>query len=134
MSSEKTANGPGLDPTSAVGDQISRSASQVKTKAAELGRMATSNIDENRGAAASGLENLATKLHGSAGSLPGGEKVASAAHSAASSLSSTADYIRDHDLGSMAEDVQRIVKNNPGPALLVAAFLGFVVGRAFSKD
>ena len=133
MSFEKTASGPGFDPNGA-NDQLSRGSAQVKSKAAELGRMATSKIDENRGAAASGLESLATKLHDNAGNLPGGEKVASAAHTAASSLSSTADYIRDHDLGSMAEDVQKIVKKNPGPALLVAAFLGFVVGRAFSKD
>ena len=133
MPSERTS-GPGLDPGRPITDQASGAVSQVKAKAADLGRKAVDKIDENRGAAASGLENLATKLHDKAQSLPGGEKVTSAAHTAASSLSSTADYIRDHDLDSMVADVQKIVKNNPGPALLAAAFVGFLVGRAFSKD
>jgi hypothetical protein len=31
-------------------------------------------------------------------------------------------------------DVQKLVKNNPGPALLIAAALGFLVARTFSRD
>ena len=34
----------------------------------------------------------------------------------------------------MAADVQRIVKNNPGPALLAAAALGFLLARTLSRD
>jgi hypothetical protein len=30
--------------------------------------------------------------------------------------------------------VQKIVKNNPGPALLTAAVLGFLVARTFSRE
>jgi hypothetical protein len=49
-------------------------------------------------------------------------------------LSSTADYVRENDFKGMLADVQRIVKNNPGPALVVAAVLGFLVARTFSRD
>jgi len=31
-------------------------------------------------------------------------------------------------------DVETMVKNNPGPALLIAATFGFVLGRALSRD
>jgi hypothetical protein len=30
--------------------------------------------------------------------------------------------------------MQTLVKNNPGPALLTAAALGFLVARTFSRD
>jgi hypothetical protein len=33
----------------------------------------------------------------------------------------------------MIDDVMQLVKNNPGPALLGAAALGFLVGRALSR-
>jgi hypothetical protein len=34
----------------------------------------------------------------------------------------------------MMADVQRVVKNNPGIALLTAAALGFLIARTFSRD
>ena len=34
----------------------------------------------------------------------------------------------------MVEDVETVVKNNPGPALLVAAAFGFLLGRAMARD
>jgi ElaB/YqjD/DUF883 family membrane-anchored ribosome-binding protein len=120
-------------PSSNVGDQISDVASHAKEKAAELGRTAASKIDEQRDTAASGLESAASTLHASADRLPGGETVTSLAHTAADSLTSTADYVREHDVHSMMADVDRLVRKNPGPSLLAAAVVGFLVGRAFSS-
>ena len=37
-------------------------------------------------------------------------------------------------LRCMLADVQRLVKNNPGVALLSAAALGFLLARTFSRD
>ena len=76
----------------------------------------------------------AAALHGKADTLPGGEKVASAAHTAADAVGTAADYVRDTDVQSMLADVQRLVKNNPGPALLTAAALGFLIARTFSRE
>jgi hypothetical protein len=90
--------------------------------------------EQARTTAAGGLDRAAGTLDEQAASLPGGARVASAAHSAANALSSSADYIREHDLGDMMEDLRDVVKNNPGPALLGAAALGFLIGRAFSRD
>jgi ElaB/YqjD/DUF883 family membrane-anchored ribosome-binding protein len=108
--------------------------SQTKAKASGLGQAAADKLNENRGAAAGGLDSAASALHGKADSLPGGETVANAAHTAANALGSTADYIRENDLKAMMEDVQKLVKNNPGPALLTAAVLGFLIARTFSRD
>ncbi|HEY6389953.1 MAG TPA: hypothetical protein VIX89_01675 [Bryobacteraceae bacterium] len=127
-----------LDPLtsagSTVGEKLSNTAAQVKDKVSELGHAAKDKIDENRGAAASGLEKAATTLHEKAGSIPGGETVTNLAHGAAEKLSSTAEYVRTHDVNRMMSDVETLVKNNPGPSILVAAVIGFLVGRAFTSS
>ena len=46
----------------------------------------------------------------------------------------TADYIRESDVNTMMEDVKRLVKDNPGPALLAAAAVGFLLGRSFTSN
>ena len=122
------------DRPSTLGGELSDAATQVKDKVSDLGRRAADTIDENRDAAASGLDKAASALHENAESLPGGEKVSSLAHATAETLSSTADYVREHDVNRMMADVETLVKNNPGPSLLAAAAIGFLVGRAFSSN
>ena len=119
---------------STLGDKISDAAGQMKDKVSDIGRTAVTKIDENRDAAAGGLQKAATALHQNAGSLPGGEKVSGMAHAAAESLSTTATYVREHDVKKMMTDVEHLVKNNPGPSLLAAAVIGFLAGRAFSNN
>lgn len=107
---------------------------QTKAKITEFGSAAADKIDQNREAAAGGLEGAAETLHQKADRLPGGEKVSELAHSAADKMSATADYVRRNDLSDMLEDVEQMVKKNPGPALAVALGLGFLVARAFTGD
>jgi len=116
-----------------VSEEVSGVASQVREKVSEFGRSAADKIDANREAAASKLDTAASTLHEKAESLPGGDTVANLAHSTADTLTSTADYIREHDVQGMMADARRFVKNNPGPALFAAAFVGFLAGRAFSR-
>jgi hypothetical protein len=123
-----------MDSPTTMGETVSNTATQMKDKVSELGRTAVGTIDENRAAAASGLEKAASTLHEHAASLPGGGNASSLAHSAADKLSSTAGYVREHDVKRMMGDVETLVKNNPGPSLLAAAVFGFLVGRAFSND
>jgi ElaB/YqjD/DUF883 family membrane-anchored ribosome-binding protein len=130
MPNEKHA----LDAAANLSDTISEAATAARGSVSDLGRTAAAKIDENRDAAARGLHTAATSLHNQADGLPGGEKVTSLAHSAADTLSSTADYVRDHDVSGMMADVERLVKNNPGPSLLAAAAIGFLVGRTLSHD
>ena len=56
------------------------------------------------------------------------------ASAAADRLSTTADYMRTHDAKRMMADVETVVKNNPGPALLIAAAFGFIAGPALTRD
>jgi hypothetical protein len=129
-----TAKNANSDPKPGVSEKLFDVASQVKTKASNLGRSAADKIDENRGGAAAGLESAGTSLHARADSLPGGPKVTRAAHATADTLNHTAQYLREHDVASMLTDAKRLVKNNPGTALLGAAILGFVLARTLSRD
>jgi hypothetical protein len=133
MQNIPSANAPNRPDPGPVGDSSS-TVSQAKAQATGLGQAAADKINERRGPAAGGLDTAASALHEKADSLPGGEKVANAAHTAADALGSTADYLRENDLKGMLQDVQKLVKNNPGPALLTAAALGFLLARTFSRD
>lgn len=105
-----------------------------KGKAAEMSQKVADRIDENRGTAAGAMESAASVLREKADTLPGDEKVANAAHASADAVGAAADYVRENDSKTMMADVQQLVKNNPGPALLTAAALGFLIARTFSRD
>jgi ElaB/YqjD/DUF883 family membrane-anchored ribosome-binding protein len=124
MAINSTTGGDAAETTvSKVTDKVSETATQVKDR-----------VDANRTVAAQGLEHAASTIREKADSLPGGETVTDLAHTAADKLTATAGYVRDTDVNTMMADVETLVKNNPGPALMAAAVVGFLVGRAFSGN
>lgn len=48
-------------------------------------------------------------------------------------MQATADFLRDADLQGMKTGIERQVKEHPGRTLLIAAGLGYILGRAFRK-
>jgi ElaB/YqjD/DUF883 family membrane-anchored ribosome-binding protein len=122
------------DTAQGVKEKVTDAAASAKQKVSEAGRQATDKIDERRGPAAEVMESAASTIHEKAEDLPGGATVKRAAHSAAEKLESTAGYIREHDVKSMLSDMEEIVKRNPGPSLLIAVTIGFLIGRAFRED
>lgn len=121
------------DAAQSAKEKITEAATTAKDKVSDAGRQAVGKVDEKRGPAADALDSAASTLHEKAEDLPGGETVRNVAHSAAEKLESTAGYIREHDVRAMFSDVEDIVKRNPGPSLLIAAAIGFLVGRAFRE-
>jgi hypothetical protein len=105
-----------------------------KGKASETGQKAADMVDEKRAGGAGGPDSASASLRSRADSLPGGEKVGNAAHTAADAVGTAADYVRHNDLKGMLADMQQIVKNHPGPALLTAAALGFLIARTISRN
>jgi len=51
----------------------------------------------------------------------------------ASGMQGTADFIRNADLDQMKSGIEKQVKENPGRSLLIAAGLGYLLGKAFRK-
>jgi len=122
------------ETTQTTMEKVTDTANTARQKISDAGRQTTEKVDEKRGPAADALQSAASAIHERAEGLPGGETVKSVAHSAAEKLEATAGYIRDHDVQTMLSDVEGIVKRNPGPSLLVAAAIGFLIGRAFRED
>ena len=100
-------------------------AADMRDRATDFRRKAVDTLDHSRETAAEVLDATASTLHSR------GEQLSGAAHSAASKIHSTANYVRNTDLKSMADDVEHMLKRYPAQALAAAAFLGFLVGRAF---
>lgn len=121
---------PDYDP--GISEKVDRVSDQVKSKVAEFSSSAADKINQNRGTAATTMQGAAETLHEKADQLHmSGEKVSNLAHTAADRLSETAEYVRDNDLYAMVDDLEHLVKKNPGPALAFAVGFGFLVGRAF---
>jgi ElaB/YqjD/DUF883 family membrane-anchored ribosome-binding protein len=120
MASRNTPVGNRLaDKTASFGNELADRAAEAKDSMSDMAAAATKKVDEVQ-------ERL--------GELPGGQRVKELASAAADRLSTTADYMRTHDAKRMMADVETVAKNYPGPALLVAAAFGFVLGRALTRD
>lgn len=113
---------------------MTEGARNAATAMTDAARDAAATINESRSTAADGLDAAASALHDRAADLPGGETVRNVARTTADRLGNSAEYVRTHDAKRMMADVESLVKRNPGPALAVAAALGFLLGRAFARD
>jgi hypothetical protein len=114
------------DPTATA--EAAGAFTTLKSKAQEVGAKAAQRADQARVGAASGMDTVASSLHEQ------GDRMASAAHSAADAVSHGAEYLRANDVETMLGDFVDVIRRNPGPALLGAAALGFLLGRALSRD
>lgn len=92
----------------------------------EAGDAAASADGAFNGAAASFRERAEEFL--------GGTRAQEMADAATERMSATADYLRNTGASRMKSDVEELVKRNPGPALLIAGTLGFLIGRTLSRD
>jgi ElaB/YqjD/DUF883 family membrane-anchored ribosome-binding protein len=122
------------DKTASFGKELADRASEVKDSVSDMALTATTKVDEGRSMAADRLDGVASAVQERVSELPGGQRVKEFASAAADRLSTTADYMRTHDAKRMMADVETVVKNNPGPALLVAAVFGFVLGRSLTRN
>lgn len=89
---------------------------------------AARTAEQARSRTAAGLESAAKSVHS------GVDRMATAGHGAGDALASSARYVREHDARDMMDDAMNVVRNNPGIALLGAAALGFLIGRAVTRS
>jgi hypothetical protein len=102
-------------------------ASKIKDKASQLGSTLSQSADRQRENAAKGLHRAASSLHDGIGSA------AKAGHGLADGMTSTASYIESHNFGEMGTDVMGVCRRYPVQAMISAAVLGFIVGRAIRR-
>ena len=132
-------------------DTLGDKTNEFKNKAADLKDAAKGKAEKFKDKASDLKATLADKLEAGAeklrsqptGSYAGAtgagstaipqDKLAQVNDKLAAGMQSTADFIRNADLDNMKQGVENHVKENPGRSLLIAAGVGYLLGRAFRK-
>lgn len=118
-------------------DTASNLAQQARDKASDLGHRAQEMMGtageragDALGAVGQGMSNLAGSIRQNA---PREGMLGSAAGSVAEGLETGGRYLREHDVSEMGEDIGRLVRQHPLPALLTVFGIGFLLGSALRR-
>jgi ElaB/YqjD/DUF883 family membrane-anchored ribosome-binding protein len=83
---------------------------------------------------ARGSSSASTQLATTAGATTAvatDDRVAQVSNRVADGMGATADWLRDADLDGLKTGIEQQVKDHPGRTLLIAAGLGYLLGKAF---
>jgi ElaB/YqjD/DUF883 family membrane-anchored ribosome-binding protein len=128
MQDRHNGHEPGQPGETRLKETVVGTIDEVKERVANVTRAADDKLDARREPAARTLQKTAERLEETA------NRVTSVVSGAARKLNATADYIREHDVREMRDDVQNLVRRHPVPALAAAAVVGYLVGRAFRRS
>ena len=133
------------DQAQGIKDKAKSAASAASGKLADVG----SNVRDKAGVArdklVGALEAGADRLRSQGGSQLAGAtadgslaieadgKMAQVSDKVAGGLQASADWLRDADISNLKAGIERQAKEHPARTLLIAAGLGYLVGRAFRK-
>ncbi|USQ85990.1 procyclic acidic repetitive family protein [Streptomyces phaeoluteigriseus] len=124
----------------AAGEVAGTALDQAKTVAGEARQQAGSAVGDLRGRVTEEVEGQTRRAAGTvrqwaddlvelAGNAPGGSPARSLVSQVADGGHRAADYLDDHGVEGMAEDVKGFARRRPGAFLASAALAGFAVGR-----
>jgi ElaB/YqjD/DUF883 family membrane-anchored ribosome-binding protein len=102
-------------------------AGQVPQQVQGLVKDATKKADEATGYVGGSMRSAAETVRSKG---PHEGVLGSATSATASAMENTGKYLEDEKLSGMAGDVAGLIRRNPIPALLLAAGVGFLIGRS----
>lgn len=127
-------------------DRARELAGTAQEKLADVGSTVRERAGTMKDSLADALESGADKLRargqsgqlaGSTGTgsvaLEGDARVAQVTDRVAGGMTATADWLRDADLDGLRTSIETQVKEHPGRTLLIAAGLGYLLGKALRK-
>jgi ElaB/YqjD/DUF883 family membrane-anchored ribosome-binding protein len=120
-----------METTNTLKETASRAGAKIaeaRDKAEDLARTAAAKLDEARYATASTLEDAAGCVRTTADEMTGA--IDGVAGRTAAKLDSSAAYVRNHTFLDAFTDIRGLVRRNPGPSLMIATAVGFLVGAA----
>ncbi|MFN2635745.1 MAG: hypothetical protein ABR585_01790 [Gemmatimonadaceae bacterium] len=116
-----------------VTNRVKSVASSVKGKASNLPSLLADGLQ----AGAEALRQRRTSIvetTGSAGAAVAEDSsIAAVTDSIATGMQSSADWLRDADLGKIRDGVEKQVKEHPARTLLVALGAGYLIGKALRR-
>lgn len=149
VGSTDSMDGTSSTQTGGVKDRARELAGTAQEKLADVGsnvRERAGNLkDSLAGALETGAEKLRAKggAQGQDGALAGATgssslaledgRVAQVSNRVAGGMDATADWLRQADLEGLGKSIEAQVKEHPGRSLLIAAGLGYLLGKALRK-
>ncbi len=118
-------------------DKLADVGSTVRDRAGNLKNSLADALDSgaNRLRQRSGSQNdLAGATTSGSVALENDGRMTQVSNKVANGMESTADWLRDADLDGLRTGLERQVKDHPGRTLLIAAGLGYLIGKAFRNN
>ena len=116
-----------------VGSTVRDRAGQVKNSLADVLHSGADKLRQ-RSTAPTGSTQLAGATDTGSVAVPAESRTTQAANRVAGGMDAAADWLHDADLDSLKAGLERQVKEHPGRTLLIAAGLGYLLGKAFRRD
>ena len=132
-----STGGMGQDGT--IADRARDIAGTAQERLADMGGTLREQAGTAKNRLADALEAGARKLGANDGQLAGATGTGSVAMDSglttrvAGGMKTSADWLRDADIDGMREGIENQVRTNPGRTLLIAAGLGYLIGKAFRR-
>jgi cell division septum initiation protein DivIVA len=142
LNAAKEMGGQVVDKAKEMGNQVVDKAKEMGAQAVCAAKDAVGSVGDMASQAASNVGKKADNITASAGhdirkwgdalneKGPQGGFMGHASHAVAETLQESGHYLEDAKLSGMADDVGKLVKRHPVPALLIGFGVGFMLGRA----
>jgi ElaB/YqjD/DUF883 family membrane-anchored ribosome-binding protein len=123
--------GSAQDKLADVGSTVRDRAGNLKNSLADALDTGANRLRQRSGGTQGDLAGASTS--GSV-ALDNDGRMAQVSEKVAGGMESTADWLRNADLDSLRTGIERQVKDHPGRTLLIAAGLGYLIGKAFRNN
>lgn len=146
---QNSTNEPGQAGAGGMADRARDMASTAQEKLADVGSTVRDRAGNLKDSLADALDSGADKLRargtsGTTGSaqfagtdgtmaMENDGRMAQVTTRVAGGMEATADWLRDADLDGLRTSIEAQVKEHPGRTLLIAAGVGYLLGKAFRK-
>jgi len=115
------------DTASNLYDKAKDAASGLADRAGSVASGAMDKAEDATGAMGHGMRSLADTIDRGG---PDGGMLGTAASAVADSLRTGGEYLEQHGLSGIADDLTDLIKRNPIPALFVGIGIGYLLARA----
>ena len=109
-----------------VKDKAKQAGEFIRDKAGQAGEFVKDKADQAAGATGKGMENLAGTIRDKG---PREGVLGKATSTVADTLDRTGQYLENQGFSGMADDLTKLVRDHPLPAILLGIGLGFMLAR-----
>ena len=126
--------GTAQDKLADVGSTVRDRTGQMKNSLADALHSGAEKLRQRSNAPTGTTSQLASATDTGSVAVPADTRTTQVTNRVAGGMDAAADWIRETDLDSLKTGLERQVKEHPGRTLLIAAGLGYLLGKAFKRE